>query len=188
FIIHGRAGVLWQPGEQLMIHDIVGPQHLQSAVRLNSTSRQLGILFGPAVGGGLMLWLGPSAGLFINALIYLPLTIYLMVTPYTRHSREGAAPARRAIRWGDAISGIREVAHNRPIITMVILGGCASFFVGSAFQSQMPEFAHDLGAEKADWPTARCWEPMLAVPFSAASCSKAGAGSDRQFEPRLSPQ
>src|SRR5215831_6376560 len=58
-IIHGMAGVLWQPGEQLMIHDIVGPQHLQSAVRLNSTSRQLGILFGPAVGGGLMLWLGP---------------------------------------------------------------------------------------------------------------------------------
>src|SRR5262249_40434919 len=31
-----------------------------------------------------------------------------------------------------------------------ILGGCASFFVGSAFQSQMPEFAHDLGTEKAD--------------------------------------
>jgi MFS family permease len=149
-IIHGMAGVLWQPGEQLMIHDIVGQQHLQSAVRLNSTSRQLGILFGPAVGGGLMLWLGPSAGLLINALIYLPLTIYLMVTPYNGHSREGATPARRAIRWRDAISVIREVAHNRPIITMVILGGCASFFVGSAFQSQMPEFAHDLGAEKAD--------------------------------------
>ena len=149
-IIHGMAGVLWQPGEQLMIHDIVGPDHLQSAVRLNSTSRQLGILFGPAVGGGLMLWLGPSAGLLVNALIYLPLTIYLIVTPYTGHSREGAAPARRAIGWSDAVSVIREIAHNRPIITMVILGGCASFFVGSAFQSQMPEFAHDLGTEKAD--------------------------------------
>jgi MFS family permease len=149
-IIHGMAGVLWGPGEQLMIHDIVGSEHLQSAVRLNSTSRQLGILFGPAVGGGLMLWLGPSAGLLVNALIYLPLTIWLAVAPYTGHSREGAAPARRAIRWRDAIGVIREVAHNRPIITMVILGGCASLFVGNAFQSQMPEFAHDLGTEKAD--------------------------------------
>jgi MFS family permease len=150
-IIHGLAGVLWGPGEQLMIHDIVGPEHLQSAVRLNSTSRQLGILFGPAIGGGLMLWLGPSAGLLINALIYLPLTLWLLVAPYTGHSREGAAPSRRAIGWRDAISVIREVAHNQPIITMVILGGCASLFVGNAFQAQMPEFAHDLGTEKADF-------------------------------------
>jgi MFS family permease len=149
-IIHGMAGVLWQPGEQLMIHDIVGPEHLQSAVRLNSTSRQLGVLFGPAVGGGLMLWLGPSAGLLVNVLIYLPLTIYLMITPYTGHTRERAAPARRAIGWRDAITVIREVSHNRPIITMIVLGGCASFLVGNAFQSQMPEFAHDLGTEKAD--------------------------------------
>jgi MFS family permease len=150
-IIHGLAGVLWAPAEQLMIHDIVGAEHLQSAVRLNSTSRQLGILFGPAVGGGLMLWLGPSAGLLINSLIYLPLTIWLMVTPYTGHSREGAAPTRRAIGWNDAINVIREVAYNRPIITMVVLGGSASLFVGNAFQSQMPEFAHDLGTEKADF-------------------------------------
>jgi MFS family permease len=150
-VIHGLAGVLWAPGEQLMIHDIVGPDYLQSAVRLNSTSRQLGILFGPAVGGGLMLWLGPSAGLLINTVIYLPLTVWLLVAPYTGHSREGAAPARRAIRWRDAIDVIREVASNRPIITMVILGGCASLFVGNAFQAQMPEFAHDLGTEKADF-------------------------------------
>jgi len=57
-IIHGIAGVMWAPAEQLLIHDIVGIEHLQSAVRLNATSRQLGILFGPAVGAGLMLVLG----------------------------------------------------------------------------------------------------------------------------------
>jgi MFS family permease len=58
-VIHGMAGVLWGPGSQLLIHDIVGTEQLQSAVRLNSTSRQLGILFGPAVGGALMLLLSP---------------------------------------------------------------------------------------------------------------------------------
>ena len=61
-VIHGMAGVLWAPGSQLLIHDIVGSEQLQSAVRLNSTSRQLGVLFGPAVGGGLMLLLGPVDG------------------------------------------------------------------------------------------------------------------------------
>ena len=57
-VIHGVAGVFWTPAEQLIIHDIVGPEDLASAVRLNATSRQLGILFGPAVGGGLLLWQG----------------------------------------------------------------------------------------------------------------------------------
>lgn len=149
--IHGMAGVLWSPGSQLLIHDIVGTEQLQSAIRLNSTSRQLGILLGPAVGGGLMLLLSPAMGLFVNTLIYLPLTLWLLTVPYTGHSREGAAPARRTIRWGDALRVVREVSGNRPIVTMIVLGGSVSFFVGTAFQATMPEFAHDLGTEKADF-------------------------------------
>ena len=74
-----------------------------------------------------------------------------MTVPYTGHSREGAAPARRALGWRDAFNVIREVSGNRPIITMVALAGCVSFFVGTAFQATMPEFAHDLGTEKADF-------------------------------------
>jgi MFS family permease len=148
-VIHGVAGVFWTPAEILLIHDIVGADHLPSAVRLNATSRQLGILFGPAVGGGLMLWLGAPAGLVINALIYLPLTIWLLLVPYTGHLRDGAS-ARRALRWRDAIGVLKEIAQNRPIVTMIVLGGAASLFVGNAFQAQMPEFAHDLGTEKAD--------------------------------------
>jgi MFS family permease len=87
----------------------------------------------------------------VNTLIYLPLTIWLLTVPYTGHSREDAAPARRALSWRDAFNVVREVSGNRPIITMVVLAGCVSFFVGSAFQATMPEFAHDLGTEKADF-------------------------------------
>jgi MFS family permease len=149
-VIHGMAGVLWSPGSQLLIHDIVGSEQLQSAVRLNSTSRQLGILFGPAVGGGLMLLLSPPMGLMVNTLIYLPLTLWLLTVPYTGHGRERAAPARRAIRWRDAFEIVREASGNRAIVTMIVLAGCVSFLVGTAFQATMPEFAHDLGTEKAD--------------------------------------
>ena len=52
-IVHGMAGVLWGPPSQLLLHDIVGREHLQSAVRLNATARQLGMLMGPGVGGAL---------------------------------------------------------------------------------------------------------------------------------------
>ncbi len=149
-VVHGIAGVIWAPAEQLLIHDIVGPEHLQSAVRLNATSRQLGLLFGPAVGAGLMLALGPSAALVANVFVYFPLTLWLLYVPYTGHShKEGVA--KRAIAWTDARQVFREVAHNRPIITMVVLGGSASLFVGNAFQSLMPAFASDLGAGSADF-------------------------------------
>ena len=149
-IIHGIAGVIWAPAEQLLIHDIVGSEHIQSAVRLNATSRQLGILFGPAVGAGLMLLLGPPLALVANVAIYLPLTFWLLYVPYTGHLRKEAAP-KRAIAWNDVITVFREVANNRPIITMVVLGGSASLLVGNAFQTLMPAFASDLGAGAANF-------------------------------------
>src|SRR5260370_30512352 len=93
-IIHGIAGVMWAPAEQLLIHDIVGMEHLQSAVRLNATSRQLGILFGPAVGAVLMLLLGPPLALVANVLIYFPLTLWLLRVPYTGHLLKEAPPKR----------------------------------------------------------------------------------------------
>jgi len=148
-VIHGVAGVFWMPAEILLIHDIVGSEDLPSAVRLNATARQLGILFGPAVGGGLMYWYGAPSGLLINAVIYLPLTIWLLLVPYTGHLREGA-PVRRVLRWRDAAGVLRQVGQNRAIVTMILLGGAASLFVGNAFQANMPEFAHDLGTERAD--------------------------------------
>jgi MFS family permease len=147
-VLHGIAGVMWAPAEQLLIHDIVGMEHLRSAVRLNATSRQLGLLFGPAVGAGLMLLLAPPLALVANIFVYLPLTLWLLRVPYTGHLTDQGV-SKRAIRWNDMIHVVREVAHNRPIITMVLLGGSASLFIGNAFQSLMPAFAADLGAGDA---------------------------------------
>lgn len=148
-VIHGFAGVLWVPASQLLIHDIVGPERLQSAVRLNATARMLGILLGPAVGGGLMLALGPSYGILANALIYLPLVLWLWKTPFTpRSDASHAAPAVRGL--ADIVAAIRDIAGNRTIVSMTLLAGGASLFVGNAYQAQMPEFAHDLGHGNAD--------------------------------------
>jgi len=84
FTAHGIAGVLWGPPSQLLIHDIVGHAHLHSAVRLMSMSRVVGLLGGPAVGGALLLAAGPSLGILIGMLIYLPLTLWLVNAPFGR--------------------------------------------------------------------------------------------------------
>ena len=147
-VIHGFAGVLWGPAGQLLIHDIVGPERLQSAVRLSATARMLGLLMGPAVGGGLMLALGPAYGILANALIYLPLVLWLWKAPFKPRSAVHAAPAVRG--FADIVAAIRAIAGNRTIVSMILLAGGASLVVGNAYQAQMPEFAHDLGHGNAD--------------------------------------
>ncbi|MFM9968665.1 MAG: MFS transporter [Burkholderiales bacterium] len=147
-MIHGMAGVLWGPGSQLLIHHLVEHEHLQSAIRLNSTSRTLGLLFGPAVGGGLMLVLSPAIGLLVNALVYVPLLFWLWKAPYTPPRRE-AQPAR-AVGMRETLSQLKNYPHSKTVFSMILLAGATSFFVGSGIQPQMPEFAHDLGAGDAD--------------------------------------
>jgi MFS family permease len=147
-LIHGAAGVVGLPAIQLLIHDIVGPEQLSSAVRLTASGRYLAILLGPAIGGGLMLLLGPAWGLLANVLIYLPFTILLLRLPYTGHTRRQRQPAPR-VGLGDALRVIREARSDRRIVTMIVLAGATAFFVGNAFQAQMPQYAHDLGADEA---------------------------------------
>ena len=150
-MVHGMAGVIASPPIQLIVHDIVGGEYLPSAIRLNAISRYFSMLVGPAVGGGLMLALGPGVALLVNVLLYLPLTLYLFRMPYTGHRGEGGAP-RQAARFSftEARQILAEVRSEPRIIRMIVLAGATSFFVGSAFQAQMPEYAHHHGSEEAD--------------------------------------
>jgi len=149
--IHGAAGVLGSPPFQLIVHDIVGPEHLPSAIRLTAISRYFSMLVGPAVGGGLMLVLGPGPTLLVNLLLYIPLILLLFRLPYTGHQGDGGAP-RQAPRLGfaDARRILSEIRTEPRILRMIVLAGATSLFVGSAFQAQMPEFAHHHGSEEAD--------------------------------------
>ncbi len=147
-VLHGCAGSLWAPGEQLMLHDFVGREDLPSAVRLNATFRSLGILFGPVVGSVLLLGLGATAGIFANIAFYLPLTLFLFRTRFTGHTRDhGVTRPRLGVL--DSLRVFREVRTNHTMVSMIVLAGLGSFFVGASLQSSMPIFAHDLGAGSA---------------------------------------
>jgi MFS family permease len=148
-VLHGLAGSLWGPGEQLMLHDFVGDEELPSAVRLNATFRSLGVLFGPVVGSALLLGLGPTAGIFVNVLFYLPLMLFLFRTRFTGHTRDGGIVRHERVGVLDSLRVLREVRTNHTLVSMIVLGGLGSFFVGASIQSSMPIFAQDLGAGSA---------------------------------------
>lgn len=142
-VIHGCAGVLWQTPNQLLLYDLVAPADLPSAVRLNAMARYLGILVGPAVGGIIMLTLGPSHGIIFNTLFYLPMLLWLFWAPV----RDRSAAARRfAVRGlADIVLTIRAIGTQPVLTAMTWLAGLTSFMIGNAYHAQMPGFAGDLG-------------------------------------------
>ncbi|HEX3486149.1 MAG TPA: MFS transporter, partial [Micropepsaceae bacterium] len=145
-LIHGCAGVFWGPPGQVLIHDIVGPGQLPSAVRLMATSRYLGLLAGPAVGAAFLLGLGAPHGLMVNAALYAPLMIWLWKAPYGPRFREPSKTPPAAIRGlSDIVATARAISGQRTIVSMILLSGTASLIVANAYQAQMPEFGRDLG-------------------------------------------
>jgi MFS family permease len=179
FSLHGMAGVMWGPASQLLIHHIVGPEQLHSAVRLLSMSRVAGLLGGPAVGGAMLLAFGPSASVIIGALMYLPLTLWLVRAPFRRKAQHETPRGGR----GGILATAREIAGNRVVVSMTLLAGATSFVIGNAFQAQMPEFAADLGHGAAD-----VYYSML-LAANAAGALTAGmileSRGVRQAEPRI---
>ena len=71
----------------------------------------------------------------------LGLMLYFVWDGSPRQARLGLAEAGRLLA---------EVRSEPRIIRMILLAGATSFFVGTAFQAQMPEYAHHHGSEDAD--------------------------------------
>lgn len=168
-VLHGLAGCLWMPAEQLMLYDFVGPRQLPSAVRINSTFRSLAFIAGPVVGSALLIGIGPAYGMFVNVLFYLPLTIFLFRTRFTGHGSAGRAastttadpapparaaapepvaaepPAPQRMSFFAAFSVLGTVRRHREIFGMILLTALSGVTIGHLLQNAMPEFAEILG-------------------------------------------
>jgi MFS family permease len=144
-VLHGTAGALWGPAEQLMLHDFVDRSELPSAVRLNATFRSLGILAGPVVGALLLFGFGAQTGIIVNALFYAPLIVFLFITRFTGHTRE-VGVRRPPGGFREAFRTLRLVRTDRTLVSMLVLAGLGSFFIGASLLTTMPAFAERLGA------------------------------------------
>ena len=150
-IVHGLAGVLWLPASQVLIHRMVNVEQLPSAVRITATGRYLGFLVGPILGDALLQIFGAAWGIFINAAIYVPMFLWLIKPTYATE-RAALAPAhRRNNGFADVWNTMRIVARQPVLLSMTVLIAASAFFVGNAYQAQMPGFAEDLGHGNADF-------------------------------------
>lgn len=144
-VLHGCAGALWGPAEQLLLHDFAPPSELASAVRLNATFRSLGVLSGPIVGSLLLYGLGPAWGILVNVLFYVPMTVLMVRTPFDGHVRSGfVRQGRLGLRASFGV--LRTVRADRVLLGMIVLTALIGLLVGGSLQVSIPAFAERLGA------------------------------------------
>ena len=89
---------------------------------------------------------GPAWGLLTNVVIFLPFSLFVRHVPYTGHA-DGAGSEPSA-GFVELLGTFVKTRSDPRITTMIVLAGATSFFVGNAFQAQMPEYAHLLGADE----------------------------------------
>lgn len=144
-VLHGCAGALWSPAEQMLLHDYAPKNELGNIVRLNATFRSLGVLCGPVVGTALLFLLGPALGIFLNVLFYVPMCSVMLRSPYTGHSKNTAVP--RKTSWRDLRSVLGTVRRDRQLSSMIVLSALGALFMGGSMQAAMPAISATLGAE-----------------------------------------
>lgn len=142
-LLHGFAGAIGNPAQQTLVHSIVGRERLLSAVSLNSTSRQLSQVIGPAVAGLVYVAFGPGWGLLVNALSFVPLLLLLALMRLPRGEVRPPQAPLEALREGVAF--VRARPRLAALIGVEML---PAVFLGHTFHSLLPLFARDrLGAD-----------------------------------------
>jgi MFS family permease len=92
-----------------------------------------------------MIALGPALGVLVNVCSFVPLVLLMWKAPYGPGFRKEKRPPRPVRGYADIFGSIESIRGNRIITSIMMLASCSSFFVASGYQSQMPEFAQDLG-------------------------------------------
>ena len=142
-LLHGFAGSIGNPAQQTLVHSIVGRDRLLSAVSLNSTSRQLSQVVGPAIAGLVFVAFGPGWGLLVNALSFVPLLLLLTFMRLPRAELRVPQATLDALR-----EGIRFVRSRPRLSALIGVEMLPVVFLGHTFQSLLPLFARDrLGAD-----------------------------------------
>ena len=138
-LVHGFAGAIGGPARQTLIHAIVGPDRLLSAVSLSSTARQVSQIVGPAAAGFIYLTFGAGWGFFVNGLTFLPLLVVLAAfIRLAPRAKLASQPVLASLREG--VGFIRSRPRIGALIGIEML---PVIFLGHTFNLLLVVFATD---------------------------------------------
>jgi MFS family permease len=144
-VLWGILAAIDQPARQSMVMELVGRQHVRSAVGLNSVSFNGARIVGPAIAGVLIARVGLFPGFFLNALAFVFSIAMLAQIPGRRPVPRGV----EATFVGDMLEGIAYALRTPAVRFTLGLQIILSFCVFN-FSVYVPLLARDvlgLGAE-----------------------------------------
>ena len=132
----GAGRAFWMPAGQSITPNLVPRAAFPSAVAVNSTLFQSGVIIGPALSGVLLLWGAQAAYIAVAALLLVVVSLMLTIKPV----RANAMP--EAFRFGDLLEGLRFVFRRRTVLGAISLDLFAVLFGGAT--AMMPIYASDV--------------------------------------------
>jgi MFS family permease len=135
-LLFGCGRAFWMPTGQAITPNLVPVEAFPSAVAVNSTLFQAGVIIGPAI-GGLLLLFGPAAAYgTVLGLLTLVVLLVLSIKPVR------AATRAAAFKLSDVLEGLRFVFRRRTVLGAISLDLFAVLFGGAT--AMLPIYASDV--------------------------------------------
>ena len=135
--ILGAVRAFGPPAQQALLASLVPSEELSRAVALSSSTNQLAVIVGPALGGLCYAAIGPLT--FLIAGVFQVVAIALMLSI---GAPKAPPPAERADAWTRAFAGLAYVRSNRLLLGAISLDLFAVLLGGVT--SLLPIFARDI--------------------------------------------
>jgi len=155
FILHAYPGVIWplflfsflggiaqavdMPLRQTVIFALVNRSFVPSAVALVQTGWAVMRSLGPALGGFLIVWLGPEGNFFVQAGAYALVAVTVVQLRFPPDQSRSATSKR-----GNLMDGLRYIAQAPTTRAFVLMGWVLPLFIIPTFSALTPIFAKDV--------------------------------------------
>lgn len=122
--------------------------------RANAVDRAVNrgaMLVGPIAGGVLIAVIGPADVLYVQAVAFAVSALLVATLVRPSSHEEGAAAPVRASRhyWGELFVGLRFVAHNSLLLSIVLVVSAANALDGALITVVLPVYARDVWGSPA---------------------------------------
>lgn len=130
----GTGAAFMAPAWQAIVPELVPRENLQPAIALNGLGINISRAIGPALAGGLIIWIGLAAPFAVNAASYLVIIGALLAW------KRPPMPARTLPPeplLGGMLTGVRHASHNAPL-KATLLRALGYFIFASAYWALLP--------------------------------------------------
>lgn len=118
-VLLGLVGAVEMPARQVLVNEVVGDDHLKTAISVTNALNQAGGLVGPAVAGALIAEVGQGWSFGLNAVVCVAVVLLVLAIRPAMLQRVPTVGRAR----GQLAEGFRYVAARAHLLAIVVLAG-----------------------------------------------------------------